>query len=250
MSAVGARRGLLRAGIGGLLDLLLPPVCSVCRALVESAADPLCPECRAEMRRPAPPLCAECGQPTHGSDRCATCRAAPPPVRIRSALFFENAAAEALIAFKLSGRLELGDWLAAEMEPLLSSFSPVPDILVPVPLHRSRLRGRGFNQAAWLARRLARRQRLALSLTHLVRLRATPPQGQAAGRSAREQNVRGAFALRRRHPFAGRRVCLVDDTTTTGATLAECARVLRAGGAREVLAVTAARTPSPEIPPR
>ncbi len=249
MRAARALRELAAAGAGGLLDLLLPPACSVCDALLEDRHTRLCPECLAEIRRPQPPLCDCCGQPTHGSERCAACRAEPPPVRIRSALFFENAAAEALIAFKLSGRLELGDWLVAEMEPLLLALSPPPDILVPVPLHRSRLRQRGFNQAAWLARRLSRRLHLPLSLSHLRRVRPTPPQGQAAGRSARAQNVRGAFALRRRHPFAGRRVCLVDDTATTGATLAECARVLRAGGASEILAITAARTPPPDPPP-
>jgi ComF family protein len=246
---VRAARALWRcaaAAVGGLADLLLPPACSVCRALLEDRRARLCPECLAEIRRPEPPLCAACGQPTHGSDRCAECRSAPPPARIRSAMFFSGAAAEALTAFKLGGRIEIGDWLVEEMEPLVRALPFDLEILVGVPLHRSRLRQRGFNQAAGLARGLGRRLHLPVSLDHLVRIRATPPQGQAAGRRAREENVRGAFAVRRRHPFAGKRVCLVDDIATTGATLSECARVLLAAGAAEVAAVTAARTPPPD----
>ena len=112
------------------------------------------------------------------------------------------------------------------------------DLVVPVPLHRRRRRARGFNQAEELARHLGPRCRAVL-----VRTRATPSQTDLPA-AQRHANVRAAFALRRRADVAGLTVLLVDDVSTTGATLEACARVLRLAGAREVRALTAARVVS------
>ena len=116
-----------------------------------------------------------------------------------------------------------------------------PPVLAPVPLHRARLRQRGFDQAAWLARRVAARLRLRVAVGALARVRATRPQGDPLVTS-RAGNVRGAFAVRRAGAVDGRDVLLVDDVFTTGATARACARLLRAAGAQSVSLLTACRS--------
>jgi ComF family protein len=135
----------------------------------------------------------------------------------------------------------LGVVRALVLEAAHAAQGPPPDCVVPVPLHPRRLRERGFNPAALLARPVARAVGTRFDPTLLVRLRDTPTQ-TGLGRRARRSNVRAAFALR-----AGARVpdvvWLVDDVVTTGSTLEECARVLRRAGARHVVAICVARTP-------
>jgi ComF family protein len=149
---------------------------------------------------------------------------------------------EAVHAFKFGGRralaVPLGDLLVETAAGSLPAGAP--DLLLPVPLHPRRQRTRGFNQAGLLARRLGRSHGWPVREDVLVRTVATPSQTEldAAGRRA---NVRGAFRLRRPAAVAGRHVVLVDDVLTTGATLSECARCLRAAGAARVGALTVAR---------
>jgi ComF family protein len=114
------------------------------------------------------------------------------------------------------------------------------DVVIPVPLHRRRLRWRGFNQAALLSRAVADRINCSLDVAILVRITNSPPQ-TSQDRSQRRQNVRGAFAVTRPDRLANRRVLLVDDVMTTGATLDECARTMLAAGAQVVDVFTLAR---------
>jgi predicted amidophosphoribosyltransferase len=123
---------------------------------------------------------------------------------------------------------------------------PPPQLVVPVSLHPSRLRSRGFNPAALLARSIARELGAPVDPTALIRVRDTPSQ-TGLDRSARRRNVRGAFCARPRL-LAPPRVWLVDDVVTTGSTVAEAARALRRAGAKSVTAVCAARTPGPTAP--
>lgn len=116
-----------------------------------------------------------------------------------------------------------------------------PGLVVPVPLHPRRLRERGFNPAALLARWIAREHGLRFDAALLERVRATPSQ-TGLGRRARRVNVRGAFAVPR-DAHAPRAIWLVDDVVTTGSTLAECARTLRRAGAKQIVAICVARTP-------
>jgi len=127
------------------------------------------------------------------------------------------------------------------IEAARAAPGPPPASIVPVPLHPRRLRERGFNPAALLARSIAREWRLRFDATLLLRVRDTPSQ-TGLDRRARRANVRGAFQVR---PAAGapRVIWLVDDVVTTGSTLVECARALRRVGAREVVAICIARTP-------
>ena len=149
---------------------------------------------------------------------------------------------EAVHAFKFRGRramaAPLGDLLVEAMDGRLPAG--LPGLLVPVPLHPRRQRERGFNQASLLARRVARIWRVPVHDDVLVRAVATPSQTELDA-PARRANVRDAFRLRRPELVAGRHVLLVDDILTTGATLSECARSLRTGGAAVVGALTVAR---------
>jgi competence protein ComFC len=155
---------------------------------------------------------------------------------------YEDVIREALRAFKFRGRralaAPLGDLLGEAMGGRLPAG--VPALLVPVPLHPRRQRERGFNQASLLARRVGRAWRVPVRDDVLVRAVPTPSQTELDA-PARLANVRGAFRLRRPEVIAGRHVLLVDDILTTGATLSECARCLREGGAATVGALTVAR---------
>jgi ComF family protein len=159
----------------------------------------------------------------------------------RAAGAYEGTLRAIIQAFKYDGRRSLAHPLAAMMRAAGADMLRDADCVVPVPLHRWRRLRRGFNQAADLARHLD-----APVVHGLRRTRATAPQTGSSA-AARRRNVRRAFALspfvRHTRPLAGRVVVLVDDVRTTGATLDECARVLKAGGAREVRALTVACRP-------
>jgi ComF family protein len=173
---------------------------------------------------------------------CGTCRRTPPPWDwARAAGLYAGALREALHAFKFRGRRVLARPLAElVLEQCRAELPAAIDALVPVPLGRDRERERGFNQAALVAEHLARRLHRPVRPGWLRRIRATPPQSDL-GAAERRANVRGAFDASAR--VAGRALVLVDDVLTTGATAAECARVLKAAGARVVGVLTVARVP-------
>lgn len=141
-------------------------------------------------------------------------------------------------AFKYDGCRSLSQGLGAQLRDSAADLLAYADVVVPVPLHRSRRRARGFNQARELARRLG-----VPMVDVLRRIRATPSQTDLPA-DARHANVQNAFALKRGRGVEGLRIVLVDDVSTTGATIEACARVLRAAGAADVSAVTAARVAS------
>jgi ComF family protein len=234
-----------------LLDAVFPADCEACGAPLPLGDRPgLCASCRDTMRPPPEPLCVRCGVPFATSDAsttCAGCLRHPPAFATAraAALYLSadgglNPLAAAVRALKYRQRRNLapalGD-LLAERYP----FGPRA-LLVPVPLHRSRLRARGFNQALLLARVLGRRRGLRLAPRLLVRTRATEVQvGLVA--TERRRNLRAAFAVRRPVSLAGRSIVLVDDVLTTGATAHACAAVLRAAGAPRIDVYTLGRAP-------
>jgi ComF family protein len=234
---------LLLRPAGGLLDLLLPPSCSLCGELLDHPGRSICPTCAFGFDPLDEPLCARCGAPLTAGG-CPDClRFEPRAQPIRSGFALGGACLEAVLALK-TGRSELAADLAERLAACRSLGPAVAgaDRLLPVPLHPRRQRRRGFNQAALLARRLAARLGLRLEPAALVRRRHTPAQRRRDSRAERLRNVHGAFAVRRPERVAGLALCLVDDVVTTGATLTACADALLAAGARSVRAVTLART--------
>jgi ComF family protein len=179
---------------------------------------------------------------------CGECRLDPPPFGVcRSPGLYEGGLKQCIHLFKYDGRRELARPFGLLMAECVSrEFREVGfDALVPVPLHRSKLHARGFNQAELLARELGRRMGVPVANRALVRLEARDPQSTLT-RAARLENIRGLFAVSDRERVAGRRFLLIDDVFTTGATVDECVRVLLKNGAVAVdvctLAITTAKS--------
>jgi ComF family protein len=229
----------------GLLGLLFPPACPLCGSdLAADSPVSFCTDCLTGIHPLTSPCCPRCALPyatEDGSDHlCESClRADPPFSRVDAIGIYEENLRTAVQRFKYEGAIvldrSLGGLLAAVLERTGASR---PDLLIPVPLHPSRLRERTYNQALLLARVLGRRWRLQVPARLLVRNRPTPPQ-QGLKAEVRRQNLKGAFTLNRK--LNGERVLLIDDVVTTGATVRECSRVLLEGGAGEVVVAVLAR---------
>lgn len=219
---------------------LLPPTCLLCDAPGVLERD-LCAGCAADLPCNTP-ACPGCALPlaTGQNERCSRCRSHPWPFDRAFAPFRYRPPVDFLIReLKFNGRLSharlLGELFAAA---LAARGDPLPDCIVPVPLHPRRLRERGFNQALELARATARRFGIPLLAEGLRRMRYTPPQTQLDARR-RQANPLGAFA--NRLSLSGARVALMDDVITTASTVAECTRILRAGGAADIAVWAIAR---------
>ena len=226
-----------------VLDLLFPPLCIGCRAAVSEPG--FCATCWSNITFLDGPGCACCGLPfavaLDGETLCAACLATPPAFdSARAILAYDEHSRGAILALKHADRLDLVPgftrWLGRSGRTLLENS----DVVVPVPLHPLRLWRRRYNQAAELARRLAREWRLAYDPV-LIRKRPTPSQGAMASAKARRRNVMGAFAVADPAKVAGKRVLLLDDVLTTGATAQACARALKRAGAAKVHVLALAR---------
>jgi len=237
--------GYARATFDALLSVLLAPPCAACgEQLNHPTRGPVCDLCWRSILPLTPPLCDACGDPlptwrtiSLTLARCARCRRARRNIdKTRAVGAYEGALRSIVHALKYEGRRSLAAPLAVLMRERGAHVLAGADAVVPVPLHPSRRRERGFNQAADLARHLGLRVSPALR-----RVRATSAQtGLAAAQ--RHRNVRNAFApTRAAAALLDQTVVLVDDVSTTGATLEACARALKEAGIREVRALTAAR---------
>lgn len=223
------------------LDLLLPPRCPAC-GVVTASPDAFCASCFGQVRWLDASQCARCGEAE--ADRhpaCARCREpAPAFAAARAAAAYDGPARTVVLRFKHGDATGLAAALAARMARLAPDWLRPDALLVPVPLHRWRLWRRGYNQAALLATALARATGAATVPDALARTRAT---ALSAGmdRADRAANVAGAIACARPAAVAGRRVVLVDDVITSGATMDACARSLADAGAQQVVALAFAR---------
>lgn len=232
-----ARRTLLR-----LVDHALPEVCPAC----STPGAGLCRRCDQDLVRRGDPPCPRCGEQVLAAGaRCIADHRDLQRLAWHAAPWRYAGTGGALVRrFKLDGDAAAGRFVARAMADA-ARLQAGPDwagaAIVPVPLHGARLRQRGFDQTAWLAHRLARALGMRCCIGALARRRATPPQGDPRVGS-REANVADAFVARRVRALRRRRVVLVDDVFTSGATARECARVLLAAGAREVALLTACRS--------
>ncbi len=219
-----------------LLNLLFPPRCAICH----ERGSWLCAACQDRIEFICPPICPRCGQATSMPRLCPSCRQAPLQIDgIRAVGYLRGTLRTAIHRFKYSSMRLLAAPLAQLMtQYLLQNQLPI-DVIVPVPLHSHRLRERGYNQAALLAKEMEKALGLPLLEDALVRVRSTAPQvGLSA--SERRDNVRAAFHSPDRS-LKGQRVLLVDDVCTTGATLEACSLALREGGVSVVWGLVLAR---------
>jgi len=228
-----------------LLDLVLPPRCIACGEEVD-AVNALCVACWRKVTFLGEPCCACCGFPFDhdlgAGALCGACAEAPPVYdRARSALRYDEGSRGLILAFKHADRLHgapaFGEWMRRAGATLLADT----DLLMPVPLHWTRLLSRRYNQAALLAHAIHRAGGPRVAPDWLIRRRRTPSQGEF-GPEGRLRNVRSAFALKAGKAVRGLKIVLVDDVLTTGATLEECARVLKRAGAARVDALALARS--------
>jgi ComF family protein len=227
-------------------SLIFPPVCPLCQQDMKNQEQGFCSDCLEEMIKIELRKCPLCGAPFFDESLphlCGDCiRQKPPFQRARSWGLYEGVLAEALRQFKFHKKHGLAWPLAGLLSDLFdremngSEF----DLVVPVPLHKKRLRERGFDQAALLAKSLAKIKSIRHSIHNLKRIRFTRPQ-YGLSVHQRDQNVHGAFALKNPGQIRDRRVLLVDDVYTTGSTAKECARVLKRAKAKAVEVIAIAR---------
>ena len=238
------------------LDALFPPRCGGCG---EFSGAIFCERCASELREIIEPCCARCGRVfdalARGDEICARCRQHPPAFECaRACWVYEGPPRLTIHRFKYNRRYAMAPRLAQFVVQTPAArallFEWRPDFLVPVALHASRARARGFNQSALLAREIGVLCDVP-ALELLNRTRRTPPQ-VGLDLKARRHNVRAAFEINeklwRDDNLTGARILLIDDVFTTGATLNECARILIQAGAGAVAALTVARQQSPDEP--
>ena len=247
MRISGRFEGLRRLG-GVLLDAALPPHCLTCEERV-SAQGTQCLACFGRLHFIAEPVCEGCGTalPYAGARRCEGCEVRPHRfAAARAALVYDEGAKALLLPFKYADRTELAGPLAGHMARAGAVLLGRADILVPVPLHWRRLLGRRYNQAGLLARQLAARAGKPWAADALRRRRRTASLGEL-GAEARRAVVAGAFVVApgRMGLLAGRRVLLIDDVLTSGATADACAEALLAAGVASVEVLAAARVAAP-----
>lgn len=232
------------------MQAVLPPTCLGCRKPAGGAGG-LCAKCWEAAGFIERPYCERLGTPfayESGGPLISPSAFADPPAfdRARAAMRFSDVARDLVHLLKYGDRLDLvqpfSHWMARAGSELLREC----DALVPVPLHWTRLFQRRFNQSAALAQALSRRTKVPVIDDVLIRVRATPPQVGLA-RDERARNVHGAFSVGQalRVKMKGKRIVLIDDVLTTGATANACARVLRRAGAARIDVLTLARVVDP-----
>lgn len=228
-----------------IIDLILPPRCLLCGKIL-NGENGLCEECFTKINFIAEPICKQCGQPlSTGSSvySCPLClKDEKTPFRMqRSRVCYDDASRPLLINFKFYDKTEnapfLAKWLLTAGHDIWEQGA---DMLIPVPMHKARLRHRKFNQSALLCKELSRLTKIPVDYTSLIRCKNTKPQVECSG-SARKQNVKNAFKVSSPEKIKNKRIVLIDDVMTTGSTLRECGVALLKNGAKSVDTLTIAR---------
>ncbi len=219
------------------LDILFPQYCVGCG----KEGSFICDSCFRLQPSIMPPVCPLCGRPQSSGVLCPGCVGWQAEIDgIRSPFRFEGVIQQAIYHLKYRNLRAIATVLAGFLFNYLKS-NPVPgDVLAPAPLHKSRIRERGYNQSGLLVRKLGKLYGLPVIENSLVRHEKSPPQARSANVSERKQNVSGVFSVRDER-LCGKKVIVVDDVSTSGATLDACAAVLKESGAESVWGLTLAR---------
>ena len=226
------------------IRLILPPVCPICEAVVDEP-HMLCPACFGKLNFITKPYCNKCGRPfefdVKGDMTCAACLKNNPPYHVaRSVFVYDDGSKKLILPFKHADRTDLTHLLSVFLLQNYKELITNADIIIPVPLYITRLLKRRYNQAALLAKRLAKETKTQYEPMVLYRKRSTASQGHMNAKK-RAQNVKGAFAVRHADAIVGKKILLIDDVMTTGATACECSKVLLKAGAHQVDVLTVAR---------
>lgn len=230
----------VRAG----LDFALPPRCAGCGIIVEDVHS-FCPDCWKDVEFLGESGCETCGTPLEATEQrtCGVCLARVPRIsRTRAAVVYGDLARGLAIRLKYGRKVAIARTMARYMTPLVGAGEN--RLLVPVPLHRTRLWARGFNQSALIANELSRRLEIDADPLAIARTRRTPPL-KGMSPLQRRKTVAGAFQVRDKEKVAGKTVILVDDVLTTGSTAEACARSLKRAGAARIELVSWARVVKP-----
>lgn len=236
---------IVRGAANFLIDFLFPPTCPLCNAPVDSHGD-LCIDCWTAFNWIDGPKCAKCGYPfpahidVSPNALCPTCAAGDCALDfIRSACVYDDASKAAMLPFKHAGKIKYSYFMALAMIWALHGADICPDIVMPVPLARRRLLHRTYNQATLLARPIARVYGVRMDVDSVHR-KHRPDMGHKTPKQ-RAENIRNVFTVIRPDRIRGRRILLVDDVMTSGATFRELRRVLMRAGALEVYGVSFCR---------
>ena len=227
-----------------LLDLLFPPTCPGCGKAL-SGPEAMCPDCASRAVRNESPHCAYCGVSLKD---CNCTRHERPYDRIVAPFFYEGSVRDAILRMKFGKREEGARFLADEMKKEIEAryFGETFDLITVVPMSRARYAERGFNQARTLAELLMKDPPAPLQGTladyGLLQKRSAGRMQHLLGAEGRRQNIRGSIAPGKNRELEGKRILLVDDIVTTGATVGECAAILRLAGASRVCVAAAAVT--------
>ncbi len=226
-------------------ELFLPNWCLLCSQPTEEEV-PLCNQCLDRLKWIEDNCCQICGlafEPGSLSHLCGECKKKPPAYdRARAVVKFEEPAIEIIHRFKYHRRFDFLKWMAGEMARIYQQeLADLEfELVIPIPLHWKRLLSRGYNQSQLLARSLAKKINLPLACSVLVRTKNTPPQ-VGLSRNQREKNLKKAFLVKKPSLVEGKKLLLIDDVITTGATIEEASKTLKRAGAELVGVLAFAR---------
>ena len=228
-----------------IFDIILPPRCLSCGKVIQTD-NSLCPECFSHIRFISRPFCEKCGTPfpeeTGDGLLCVNCLRKKTPFRFcRSAVAYDDFSKKLILDFKFFDHIEnkilLARWLYLAGRDI---FDAGIDLIIPVPLHFTRMIKRKYNQSAMLCSILSEMSHVPADYKSLKKIRHTRPQVHCDGKQ-RLRNVKNAFCVPHPENIKGKRIVLIDDVYTTGATLRECAKALKRAGAKSVDTLTVAR---------
>ncbi|MEK7093796.1 MAG: ComF family protein [Patescibacteria group bacterium] len=229
-----------------IINTLFPPRCLGCGKNITTQSEVLCSACRKKIILPDTLFCGFCEARLPLGKKI--CHLDTPYILGSVARYEESVIKKMILALKFRRSEFVGPFLGSVLADYIENLNPRPAVfknentsIIPIPLSRERLRERGFNQASIIAKAFAEKTKLPILENVLTRTRNTPPQSQSENRKDRFQNVENAFSLQHTANLEGKRVILIDDVVTTGATLRSASETLKQNGVKEIIALTIAR---------